>query len=321
MKLRIFIASPSDVAEERDIVSFVVSELRRTVGNALKVELETVRWETHSWPDIGDDAQDVINQQIGEYDIFVGIMWKRFGTPTKRVSSGTGEEFERAYNFYTRYQRPKIMFYFRRSPFYTTETKEWSQFQKVIQFRKKLEKLGAFFGVYDDPLSFECDVREHLTKQIFKITQTKEPKPKPPKKAPKLFLSSAREDSSRIRSIYKALKAQGFEPWMDVEDLFPGQSWMSEIERAINQADFFLLFLSEASISKRGFVQKEINYALERVFQLPEETTYIIPVRLDAVQPTERLLKYQWVDLFSPDGLNKLIFAIRAAWNVKKTNQ
>ena len=85
-RLRIFIASPSDVSEERDIVSnVVVPEIQRIfghnqlVGNKQQIELEAVRWETHAWPAIGDDAQDVINKEIGDYDILVGIMWKRFG--------------------------------------------------------------------------------------------------------------------------------------------------------------------------------------------------------------------------------------------------
>ena len=75
-KLRIFVASPSDVVEERNIVSMVVEELRRSLGELLGIELVTIRWETHTWPDVGDDAQDVINKQIGEYDVLVGMMWK-----------------------------------------------------------------------------------------------------------------------------------------------------------------------------------------------------------------------------------------------------
>lgn len=55
-KLRIFVASPAEVSQERDIVSVVVRELRRTIGDIRGVELETVRWETHSWPDVGEDA-------------------------------------------------------------------------------------------------------------------------------------------------------------------------------------------------------------------------------------------------------------------------
>ena len=43
---------------------------------------------------LGIDAQDVINRQLGEYDIFLGIMNTRFGSPTHRADSGTEEEFD-----------------------------------------------------------------------------------------------------------------------------------------------------------------------------------------------------------------------------------
>jgi uncharacterized protein DUF4062 len=172
-KLRIFIASPGDVKEEREIVSHVVQEISRMFGEAFEVELEPVLWETHAWPDVGDDAQDVINKEIGEYDVLVGIMWQRFGTPTNRASSGTGEEFQRAYNYFKEYQRPKIMFYFRSTPFYTTDLSGIAQFKKVIQFRKSLEQLGVLFWEYDTPLQFERNVREHLIRQIFQRSSIK----------------------------------------------------------------------------------------------------------------------------------------------------
>ena len=92
-KIRVFVGSPGDVPQERNIVSTVVDELSRSVATFIPAQLEAVRWETHAWPDVGDDAQDVINREIGDYDVFVGLMWKRFGTPTKRAKSGTGEEF------------------------------------------------------------------------------------------------------------------------------------------------------------------------------------------------------------------------------------
>ena len=62
--VRVFIASPGDVSEERDIASLVVGELNRIFANPFGVDLDAIRWETHAWPDIGHDAQDVINKQI-----------------------------------------------------------------------------------------------------------------------------------------------------------------------------------------------------------------------------------------------------------------
>lgn len=314
-RLKIFVASPGDVSQERDIVSVVVQELRRTIGDIRDVELETVRWETHAWPDIGEDAQDVINRQIGEYDVLVGVMWKRFGTPRKRSKSGTGEEFERAYDFFKRFGRPKIMFYFRTTPFYPKEEKELSQIRKVLRFRKKLERLGVLFWEYDQPIDFERDVREHLIRQILELTE--KPKEPEPTEAPLVFMSTSREDSHRVAPVYNALSSAGFRPWLDVQNLLPGQDWVASIRKAIHKADFFLVFLSETSVSKRGYIQKEIRFALDQASQLPETEPYIIPVRLDAVEPPRGLMNYQWVDLFSPDGLDKLMFTLRAAWKAK----
>lgn len=328
MKLKIFVASPSDVSEEREIVSFVVQEIKRTIGDIRNVELETVKWETHSFPDVGDDAQDVINKQIGKYDVLVGVMWKRFGTPTKRSESGTGEEFERAYDLYKKFKRPKIMFYFRKTPFYPNYDSELTQIKKVLKFRKKLHSLGVLVWEYQQPLDFERDVREHLIKQILELTE--KPKEEVDGK-PIVFMSCAREDSARVEPVYKALKTAGFRPWLDVQDLLPGEEWEKTIERTIQKANFFLLFVSKDSVSKVGYIQKEWRIAFEKMETTkamhPEDAKsleleqYIIPVRLDAVEPPKQLLRYQWVDLFSPQGIDKLIFALTATWKARENKQ
>jgi len=121
----------------------------------VKVDLEAIRWETHTWPDVGEDAQDVINRKIGEYDVFVGLMWKWFGTPTHRAGSGTAEEFDRAYDYFRRFGRPKIMFYFRREPFYTKVLSKLWKFQRVLEFRKTLQDFGVLFWNIQSLLSLK----------------------------------------------------------------------------------------------------------------------------------------------------------------------
>jgi len=96
--LDVFVASPGDVIEERKILEEVINEFNVTWSDERNLRLDLVKWETHSRPGFGEDAQDVVNQQIGdEYDIFLGLMWGRYGSQTKRAESGTEEEFERAY--------------------------------------------------------------------------------------------------------------------------------------------------------------------------------------------------------------------------------
>ena len=85
-------------------------------------------------------------------------------------------------------------------------------------------------------------------------------------KKPQIFLSYASEDRKRVKGIYDRLKAEGFKPWMDTEDLLPGQAWKQEIAKAIRESDFAIVVLSSVSVSKRGYVQKEFKLALEVVY-------------------------------------------------------
>ncbi len=162
-KLKIFVASPGDVQEERDRLKTVIDELNPGIAGDKGLVLELVRWETHAWPTMGEDAQDMINLEIGPYDVFIGIMWKRFGTPTGRAGSGTEEEFNRAYALWEQYCRPQIMFYFNKTPFYPSSAPELEQMGKVLAFKKELAQKGGLYWEYEGADGFEREVRRHLT--------------------------------------------------------------------------------------------------------------------------------------------------------------
>lgn len=167
-KLRIFVASPGDALEERKRLEDVIKELNSGIAQTKGLMLEFVGWETDAWSGVGKDAQDVINQAIGRYDILVGIMWKRFGTPTKRAGSGTEEEFEQAYNLWLEYGRPHIMLYFNKAPFFPSSSDELEQVANVLNFKSKVADKGVLFWEYNGPNDFEKIVRQHLTKEIIR---------------------------------------------------------------------------------------------------------------------------------------------------------
>lgn len=97
--LQIFVASPSDVSDERELLETVVAQLNQTWSTSLGITFELVKWGTHVHPSFSSDPQAVINEQIGlEYDVFIGIFWGRLGTSTPRAASGAIEEFDRAYS-------------------------------------------------------------------------------------------------------------------------------------------------------------------------------------------------------------------------------
>lgn len=162
-KLSIFLASPSDVRQERKLVRTVVEEINRTVAPDKGVVLDLVSSE-RAIPGVGKDGQAIINEQIGDmqqHDLFVGIMWNRIGTPTPRDVSGTAEEFARAVNALQRRKKPQVWFYFREANANLRTQDELNQKAGVLKFRKKLRGKGLF-SEYTTLQSFEKKFREHL---------------------------------------------------------------------------------------------------------------------------------------------------------------
>jgi hypothetical protein len=127
-----------------------------------------------------------------------------------------------------------------------------------------------------------------------------------------IFLSYAREDREKVRKLYQKLSDAGFKPWMDIEDLLPGEQWQRSVQQAIQRSDFVLACLSTRSITKRGFLQKEFSLALDTWLENLASDIYLIPVRLEECEVPERLRDFQWVNLFEEDGWEKLVKAIRA---------
>ncbi|GIK41437.1 MAG: hypothetical protein BroJett011_52700 [Chloroflexota bacterium] len=128
---------------------------------------------------------------------------------------------------------------------------------------------------------------------------------------PRIFLCHASEDKPRVKELYHQLKDVGYRPWLDKFDLLPGQHWRWEIEKIIRDPyNLVLVCLSSSSVTKQGVVQQEIQWALDILDQMPEETIYLIPVRLEECQAPERLSELHWVNLFEPDGLEYLTRAL-----------
>jgi hypothetical protein len=66
----------------------------------------------------------------------------------------------------------------------------------------------------------------------------------------RVFLSYARADQERIERLYQNLLAAGFQPWMDVHDIQPGEEWTVAIKRGVKFADCFLSCTSSNSLSR-----------------------------------------------------------------------
>ena len=119
-----------------------------------------------------------------------------------------------------------------------------------------------------------------------------------PKKL-KVFLCHSSNDKPAVREIYERLKAETWiDPWLDEEELFPGQDWGLEIEKAVEETDTVLVFLSNNAVTKKGYVQKELRMVLRISDYQPDGTIFTIPLRLEKCAVPRALSMWQYLDLF-----------------------
>ncbi|MCP4349450.1 MAG: toll/interleukin-1 receptor domain-containing protein [Desulfobacterales bacterium] len=129
-------------------------------------------------------------------------------------------------------------------------------------------------------------------------------------KSVKVFISYAGEDYNIAKKLHDDLKKAGIEPWIDKENIVPGQNLNYVIRTAILGSSYFLALLSSNSVSKRGYFHTEIDMALEILRKCPKSDIYFLPVRLDECQlPNEELDAIAPCDLFPSydDGLKKIL--------------
>ena len=106
-----------------------------------------------------------------------------------------------------------------------------------------------------------------------------------------------------MRKLSQRLAAEGWiDPWLDEKKLLPGQDWRLKSKKRLKSSDIVIICLSTHSVTKEGYVQKELRYAREIALEKPEETTFLIPLRLEECNVPRGLRFYQRVDYF---GKNK----------------
>jgi hypothetical protein len=108
---------------------------------------------------------------------------------------------------------------------------------------------------------------------------------------PLIFISYATPDRDRVLPFFDHLTSHGFNVWIDVRCLKPGQNWDFEIKRALNKASLILIFISNNSYDRRGYVQRELRLALDKLNEKLIDDIYVIPVLLDDDAPVPEQIK------------------------------
>lgn len=142
----VMIASPGDVAEERNVALEIILKWNYKNSHERGIVLLPIGWENSSaalmekTEDGFKTAQDVINIQVlSKADLMIAIFWTRIGTKTNNAVSGTVEEIEK----HVQSGKP-AMLYFSDKPHNPSKIDK-KQYGQVEKIRRKYQKQSYYF--------------------------------------------------------------------------------------------------------------------------------------------------------------------------------
>lgn len=128
----------------RDAVKNAIDELNVWWPKAFNVCLSLITSDESFYSSFEVTAQEVINSQIGSYDIYIGLMWSRYGTPTRNGGSGTVEEFFNALTGHRDGNTPHLVsFYFCEDDIPINQI-DPNQLSKLLEFKKNVQQEGYY---------------------------------------------------------------------------------------------------------------------------------------------------------------------------------
>jgi hypothetical protein len=165
--VKVFMASPSDLAREREVFSQTVAKLNEGFAAGANARIEPLRWELLP-STYGHRPQDIINTMIDECDVFILALHMRWGQKPKdgAFSSYTEEEFRRAEALFLSSGKPRIVVLLKRiEPERLADA--GPQLKQVVKFRKNLVSSDKLlYREFETPDEFQQLLEGHLQRHI-----------------------------------------------------------------------------------------------------------------------------------------------------------
>ena len=168
-QIKILVACPGDVENIKNMIEECCDNLNVELRKNEKIEFEVIHWKKNVNPIItGNRPQEIINREYDEqeYDIFLGIFWKRFGEKQANGKTPTEEEFERALKGLKEKSTPKIVkIYFKEDEMGIPQNKEEViQIDEIVNFKDKIKEAGLYKKFYEKefPYLFPSDLLNFL---------------------------------------------------------------------------------------------------------------------------------------------------------------
>src|SRR5688572_4096292 len=96
-----------------------------------------------------------------------------------------------------------------------------------------------------------------------------------------VVVCNSQDDAPAAREVCRRLGEAGVRTWNYEVSISAGSAWEDAIREALRSRPLALFLLSDGSMGRTGYFQKEILEALEIQKQKPPGSIFMIPVRLE----------------------------------------
>ena len=163
--VKVFIASPGGLEEERRAAKRVVDETNQSHAEHWGCQIQLVGWEA-TLPGYSR-AQSLINQDLDKCEYFVGVLWDNWGSKPldgdSRYTSGFEEEYERAKERVEQGIMKDIALFFKDINEVRLKNLH-STYKKVVKFREEcLRRRKPLFKEFKEIADFEPLLRAKLS--------------------------------------------------------------------------------------------------------------------------------------------------------------
>ena len=161
--LQVLVSGPSDVANEKRVAREVINEANRILADE-GIMLRAIG-DAEAASGVGTDPQAVLNAQLDDSDLYVGIMWHRLGTATNRSESGTTEEFERALQRYRENPGLTQITFFASTARPELADIDPEQLAAVRRFATRVSEAGVYYREYGTLEEFRTELLPTLVQR------------------------------------------------------------------------------------------------------------------------------------------------------------
>lgn len=158
--IRVFLASPGDVEEERRVFVDVIEMLSNRSGYCF----QSLGFE-NALASTGNRPQDIINSLVDQCDVFLAVFHRRWGQPssdTVGYTCYTEEEFERANRRFAITGAPEIFCFFKNIDLISLAD-PGEQLARVLEFRRRIEESHqVLYRTFGTVAQFVAELETHL---------------------------------------------------------------------------------------------------------------------------------------------------------------